>query len=1046
MQCEACKHENSAGAALCAKCGATLRISRQDAASDGMQPAAAQRAERRQVTALICDLVDSVSLTMRLDPEDMMNVIEAYLSACENVIVRHGGTITQYTGDGVLALFGYPSADEDDAANAVRAGMALRDAVGRLGLPRGLTLRTRVGIATGLVVIRGFTGRRGAREVDLAGEAPNLAARLQTIAAPDTIVVAKATQRITRGVFTYRDLGPFTLKGFSTPVEAFEAVEAAPVASRFQARAWGKMTPLVGRDEELALLLGRFAAARAGKGQVVLLQGEPGIGKSRLVEELRLHTADTPHAQTMWYCGPNTADSAQYPISQQLARAAGFDRSDSAATRRDKLSRLLAQVGALDPLSQAVLADLLGIPAEATTPIEAMTPEKRKEHTQDALLGLMDRWASNHPAMFVLEDAHWSDSTTLEFLDRAIGRAVDRRWLILVTARPEYQPPWAGLENVTHLRLGRLDHGDAERVCAHLGSEAVLPAATVRQIVARCDGIPLFVEEMTKSVLEATLAIPEGEGTPAVAIPMSVQDSLVARLDRLGPARRIANLGAAIGRRFSYELLAAVAMQSDPELHQGLGDLVLSGLVESSGVPPTSTYLFKHAMIRDAAYESLLKRERQELHGKIAAVLRDRFPETREAEPELLAYHLTESGAIAEAIPLWATAGQRAASRAAHVEAARHLQTALDLLRSQPTDGARAATELQLLIGLAVSLAASRGYAVPEVGKVLAEARAICDALGNVAGLFAVLRGICNFLIVVGDLAGAEETARILLAIGEQTGAPEHRIESNCTLGYVLFAKGDLVLARPHLESGVQLYEECDGARLPQLSPQDPGVLGLSSLLQVLHAFGDEAGATRVAAELDAHARSLGRPFDLAFGLSWLAFYRLSRGDFADVLSAAGEALRICKEHGYTLYELVAASLVAHARGHLGQPEQALEAAQGALPAFEKLGMMHFSCFYLGEVAGLQVASGDASLALRTIDAAIEAAHRYGDGYFLSPLNRRRAEILSRIPGTDAKEVAAALREAIVIAEAQGAAAFAQKAAALLGPEAATQVTQSAGS
>jgi class 3 adenylate cyclase/tetratricopeptide (TPR) repeat protein len=1031
MDCGTCGFENASGSELCSRCGATLGRMTRDAVDPASRLMGPHRAERRQVTALVCDLVDSVSLTTRLDPEDMMSVVDAYLATCEKIIARHGGYITQYTGDGVLAYFGYPHADEDAPANAVRAGIEVRDSVGQLGLPRGLTLQTRVGIATGLVVIGDPVGRRAPREVDIVGQAPNLAARLQSVAAPDSIVVAKSTQRITGGLFNYRDLGAFALKGFAAPVEAFEALEATGIASRFHARVHGSTTPLVGRDKELVLLLNCWAGARAGKGHVVLLHGEPGIGKSRLVEELRRRTADVRDAQTMWYCGPTHSDSALYPVSQQIARAAGFDAGDSIATRRDKLGRLLAQYGAAEPLSQAVFADLLGLPSEQATPIEAMTPEKRKEVTQDALLGIMDRWTTSHPALFVLEDAHWSDSATLGLLDRTIARAADRHWLILVTARPEYQPAWAGHANVTHLRLGRLDRGDAERLCVHFGPD-LLPAASVRQIVARCDGIPLFVEEMTKSVLEAAAASPAQEGPPVVAIPMSVQDSLIARLDRLGPARRIANLGAAIGRRFSYQLLAAVAEQPDAQLRLGLRDLTLSGLVESSGLAPNSIYLFKHALIRDAAYESLLKREREMLHGRIAAVLRDRFPETREAEPELLAYHFTESGAISEAIPLWATAGQRAASRAAHVEAVRHFQTALDLLRRQDADGGRAATELQLLIGLAVSLAASRGYSVPEVGKALAEARAICDALGNVAGLFAVLRGICDFMTIAGDLDGSEEMARLCITIGEQTGLAEHRIESASALGYILFAKGDLPSARQHLEGMVQLYAEHDGAGLPRLSSQDPLVLGLAALLQILNAMGDDAGAARVAAQLAAHARLLARPFDLAWALSWLALYRLARGDFAEVSSVAEEALGICKEHGYTLYQLVATSLEAHARGHLGQPDQALDTARGVLPAFEKLGMKHFSCFYLGEVAGLEAAIGDAPAALRSIDAAIEAARRYGDGFFLSPLYRRRAEIVGGMPGTAAQqEVAASLREAVAIAEAQGAAAFAERARGL---------------
>ncbi|MGJ5043521.1 MULTISPECIES: ATP-binding protein [unclassified Bradyrhizobium] len=990
------------------------------------------RAERRQVTALICDLVGSVSLTVRLDPEDMTSVIDAFLTTCENVIGRHGGAITQYAGDGVLAYFGYPRAGEDDAATAIRAAIALRDAVGRLDAPQGQPLRLRIGIATGLVVVSDLMPRADGRPVDIVGETPNLAARLQSIAAPDSIVVARTTERIARGMFDFRDLGTFALKGFAAPVEAFEVLEEAAVASRFHARIRGESSPLVGRDQELARLFDCWAAARFGSGQVVLLHGEPGIGKSRLVEELRRRVADVSQLQMIWHCSPTRCDSVLYPISEQLALIAGFDRTDGAATRRDKLDRFMNAHGVTDTTARAVLADVLGVAPEPDNPLQTMTVEKRSEVTRETLLRLIDMMVPTGPALLVLEDAHWSDTTTLELLDRAIQRAAQRRWLIVVTARLEYEPPWAASPKVTRLPLGRLSQGDAERICTHVAASAALPAATLRQIVNRGEGIPLFLEELAKYVVEASAA-PARDGHASVAIPASLQDSLVARLDRLGPARRIANLGAAIGRRFSYDLLSAIVAEPEARLGESLDQLVKSGLVESSGAPPDSLYTFKHALIRDAAYESLLRRERQTLHGRIAAVLRDRFPETRDTEPELLAYHFTESGAIAEAIPLWADAGRRAASRAAHVEAARHLQTALDLLRHQSADGERADLELELLIGLAVSLAASRGYTVPEVGKALSEARAICDALGNTAGLFAVLRGICSFLIIAGDLDGAEEMAHLCLGIGEQTGLPEHRIESGVALGYILFARGDLPAARRLLAAAVQLYQASDGARLPQLSSQDPLVAGQASLLQVLHAMGDDAGAAAVASDLIAHARRLGRPFDLAWALSWLAFYQLARGDYEDVLLATEEALRICRDHGYPLYQLVAGSLQAHARGHLGRtPDEALAAASEALPAFQTLGMMHFSCFYLGEVAGLQLIVGKTAEAMQTIDAAIDAARRYGDGYFLSPLHRRRAEILAALPDTAPGQVTAALREAVAVAEAQGASAFLRRAAARL--------------
>jgi len=1010
-----------------------LRLpSREPSVDRGARAPGLQHAERRQVTALFCDLVDSVPLTVSLDPEDMMHVIDVYLSACDDIVARHGGTITQYMGDGVLAYFGYPRADEEDAANAVRAALALRDAVGRFELHPGLTLQIRIGIATGLVVVNDMVGNGQRRHPGIVGETPNLAARLQAAARPDRILVARNTQRITRGLFNYRELRPFMLKGFTAAIEASEVIEAVAVGSRFLARAQGEATPLVGRDSELAEIRHRWAAARAGRGHVVLLHGEAGIGKSSMAEAARRHAGDTPHAQTAWYCGPNQRASALHPISQQLARAAGFERGDDAASRREKLGRLLTRCGVTEPGSLAVLADLLGLPSEPGALIEAMTPEKRKEVTLGTLLALLERSTSRLPALFVFEDAHWSDSASLELLDRAVGRAMQRPWLVIVTARPDYQPPWLGQDHVAHIKLRRLERGEAERICTNLGAEAVLSAATLRQIVARSDGIPLFVEEVTKSVLEAAAAAPASapDGTAAVAIPESLKDSLVARLDRLGPARRVANLGAAIGRRFSYELLAAVAAQPEAALRRALRQLTLSGLVERSGLAPASSYLFKHALIRDAAYESLLKRERQELHGRIASALRDRFPQTSAAEPELLAYHLTEAGAIAEALPLWAEAGRRAASRAAHVEAVEHLQTARNLLQRLPPDGALLATELQLLIGLAVSLAASRGYSVPEVEEVLAQARAICDRLGNVAGLFAVLRGICALSIVACEFEAAEATARRCAEISEHTGLAEHRIESDCPLGYVLWAKGDLPEARRHLERAVKYYRAHDGARLPMITPQDPLIQSLGPLQLVLLAIGDEAAAERTAAELIAHARSLGGSFNLACALFWQALFFISRGDYAHALEPAEQALDLCDRYGYPTFGAFASLFRAYCIGDRGDLDRALDMAQAGIAELDRLGILHGRSLQLGEVARLQAATGDLSSALSTIDTAIEAVRRCGELYFLSPLLRRRAEFLARCPGADPAIVSAALREAREVAEAQGATGFARKAEA----------------
>ena len=976
------------------------------------------------MTALFCDLVDSVKLSVRLDPEDMMQVMDAYLAACERVVSQHAGYVFQYMGDGVLAYFGYPRANEDDPANAVRAGLALRDAVAGLDLPMEIRLQTRVGIATGLVVVSDLSGQGKTRESPLVGETPNLAARLQSAAAPDTVVVAKTTQSLTAGVITYRSIGPFSLKGFETPVEAAEAVEARAVPSRFLARARGKITPLVGREQELRRILGGWAAARAGHGQVVLIQGEAGIGKSRLVEELRAHAADIPHAQVVWHCGPTHGDSALYPIAQQLARAAGFSASDNAAKRPDKLSGLLVRYGETEPLAEAVLGDLLGIPPDARSPLEAMPPEKRREVTLGAVLGMMDRQAGRGPALFILEDAHWSDATTLELLGRAVARAAGRSWLIVVTARPEFQPAWLGQAAVTHINLGRLDRGQAERICAHLGAGSLLPAEAVRQIVARCDGVPLFVEEMTKSVLEA-VAAPVGDGVAPAAIPMSVQDSLAARLDRLGSARRVANLGAAIGRRFSYALLAAVAAQPEAELRQALCVLDLSGVVDTSGLPPSSFYVFKHALIRDTAYESLLKRERQTLHGRIAATLRDCFPHTRETEPELLAYHFTESGAIDDAAPLWAEAGSRAAARAAHVEAVGHLRKALDLARRAPPGPARAAAELPVLLGLGVSLSALHGYSYPEAAQVFGEAQAICNALGNPAALLPVLCGIASFRCVTGEMAAAEEVARQCVAIADQTGMAEHRMIADCHLGYILAYRGRLPEARQRLENAIAIYGERNLAPTNLGAPQDTLVHCRAVLLLALVGLGDLQTADSIAEEMIVHARSLGRPYDLVFGLAFRAGYWQLTGDYARSYRDADELARLCDEYSYSMYRALGLRIMGIALGILRGRSEGLPLILEGAAAADRMGVKHAVGGLCLGTALVHAAHGGFAAALASCDEAAARAAETGDEYYLSPIHLSRASFLEALNADGAEAEA---HRALEIAEGQGAVGFAAEA------------------
>jgi class 3 adenylate cyclase len=990
-KCPNCAAETDFESAFCQACGRPLAV---PVIPGGLPAGAPRRAERRPLTVLFCDIVGSVSLANTLDPEDMMHVLEVFRSSCDDIIGRHNGHIARYLGDGVLAYFGYPSADEEDASHAVRAALALQGAMGSLPLPNGIACQVRIGVATGLVVIGDIVSRGEIREVDVVGETPNLAARLQSAAPAGGVIVAETTQRITAGLFTYRPLGPLTLKGFEAPVQAFEALDATESGSRSRARAENARTPIFGRDRELQILVDRWSKVRAGEGQVVLIQGEAGIGKSHLVEALRNHVADAPHVQSTWNCGPNTTDSALYPVAEQLARMAGFERGESIDGRRAKLTRLMARFGLTSPLSTAAIADFLGLPPAPSSPLKGLTPDKLKAVTLDSLLASLDGWAGHETALLAFEDLHWSDSTTLELLDRVAAKAKGRPWMILATARPEFSNRWTDVVDLLHIELTRLDRGAAERICAYFDAVAALPPEASRQIVARCDGIPLFVEEMTKSVLEGIAAAPTRQGDAKVFIPATLHDSLVARLDRLGPARRIANVGATIGRRFSYDLLAEVMNAPEAELRQGLLELTRSGLIESHGLSPHSEYLFKHALIRDAAYDSVLKREREALHRQIATVLRERFSESQEKQPELLAHHLTQSGAALEAIPLWAAAGQRAASRAAHVEAVGHLETAVELLRRQPPGAERSAAELPLLLGLAVSLSASHGYAAPEVGRVLAEARVICDAMGNVPELFAVLRNACSFYIVAVEMGPASETARLCLDMASKTDLPEQLIESQYAQGYLLYMRGELPEARKYLANAGELYRRHNGAQLVFPSPQDPLVGSLCALMQVINALGDEAGADRVEGELEAHVQQLGRAYDRAYSLCFRALLASARRNYARLRALADEALTVCNEQSYPLYGAIASFYKGVAIAHLEDADAGLHIAMSGHDDLDRIGCKLARPDRLHDIGRVRMAMGDLGDALSVIDVAIAESISSGETFTLPMLRRTRAELL----------------------------------------------------
>jgi class 3 adenylate cyclase len=750
-------------------------------ASSAPSVPAEDRAERRQVTVMFSDLVGSTALSARMDPEDLREVISAYHKCVAETVRRFGGLVAQYLGDGVLVYFGYPEAHEDDAERAVRTGLELAEAVSALKTPA--LLQTRIGIATGLVVVGDLTGSGEAQERRIVGETPNLAARLQGIAEPNTVVIAEATRRLLGNLFELKDLGARELKGVAEPVRAWVALRASTVESRFEALHPSGLTALVGREEETELLLRRWSQAMSGEGQVILISGEAGIGKSRLTAALLERLAPEPHTRLRYFCSPQHIDSAFSPIIGQMERAAGLLHDDTLRQKLDKLDALLTRTST-SIQDAAVIAEMLSLPNDGRYPALELTPQQRRQKTLEALTAQMETLSRQKPVLMIFEDAHWADPTSLEAFGRVVDRIRTLKVLLLVTFRPEFDAPWVGRPYVTTRIINRLAEHEASAMIDRIVGNSPLSASIRQDIIERTDGIPLFVEEMTKAVLEAEsetaaaraiAAIP----SPTLAVPASLYASLMARLDRLGgPAKELAQIAAVIGREFSHALLASVVPQPKAQLRSALDRLIAAGLLFRQGVPPHATYLFKHALVQDAAYGTLLREPRRTLHVRIAETIESEFAESAESRPELLARHWTEAGQVEKAAALWGKAGLRSAQRSALVEATEQLRRALDLLATLPGTPARRREEIKLQVALISPLLPVKGYAAPETKAAVERARLLieqAEALGEPPEdpllLFSVLYGfwVANYVAFKGDVM--RELAAQFLTLAEKQSA-----------------------------------------------------------------------------------------------------------------------------------------------------------------------------------------------------------------------------------------------------------------------------------
>ena len=707
-------------------------------------------AERRQVTVMFSDLVGSTARSARMDPEDLREVISGYQKCVAETVRRFDGFVAKYMGDGVLIYFGYPQAHEDDPERAVRAGLELVVAITTLRAP--VSLQTRVGIGTGLVVVGDLIGSGASQEQTIVGETPNLAARLQGIAEPNSVVIADGTRRLLGNLFELEDLGAKDLKGIAQPVRAFAALRASSAEGRFEALHGSGLTDLVGREEELELLLRRWSRAKSGEGQVVLLSGEAGIGKSRLTAALLERLASEPHTRLRYFCSPQHTDSAFYPIIGQMERAAGLAHDDTPKAKLDKLDALLAHTST-NKQDATLFAEMLSLPNDGRYLVLDLPPQQRRQKTLEALTAQLVGLASQQPVLMIFEDAHWTDPTSLEAFGRSVDRIKTLPALLIMTFRPEFNAPWVGQPHVTSLTLNRLGERDAATIIERLVGNKELPADVMAEIVERTDGIPLFVEEMTKAVLEAES---EGEArrtaaavpSPALAVPASLHASLMARLDRLGPAKEVAQIGAAIGREFSHALLALVVTKPEAELSSALDRLMEAGLLFRQGLPPHATYLFKHALVQDAAYGTLLREPRRALHARIADTLESQFTEIAESQPELLARHCTEAGLIEKAAGLRGKAGQRSLARSALIEAVEQFRRALDLIATSPSTPELRREQIRLQVALANALMHVKGHAAPETKAATERAHVLieqADALGEPPEdpllLFSVLYG-----------------------------------------------------------------------------------------------------------------------------------------------------------------------------------------------------------------------------------------------------------------------------------------------------------------
>jgi class 3 adenylate cyclase/predicted ATPase len=991
-------------------------------------------AQRRQVTIMFCDLVGSTALSTRLDPEDLGEIIAAYHRAVATIVAKFGGFVARYMGDGVLVYFGYPQAHEDDAERAVRAGLSAIDAIRRLDV-RSVKLQARVGIATGLVVIGDLIGEGSVQEQSVVGETPNLAARLQSMAEPGTVVIAGGTHRLVGSLFEYRKLDPVEVKGIAALVPAWEVLRPSTVASRFEALHGLALQPLIGREEEIDLLLRRWGRAKTGDGQVVLISGEPGIGKSRITAELEQRLRVEPHLRLRYFCSPNYQDSALFPFIEQLGRASELASDDPPAVKLDKLEALLARA-ALPNEDVAFLADLLSLPVSDRHPLPNLSPPRKKDRTLQALIRHVEGLSRHLPLVAVFEDAHWIDPTSRELLDLIVERVPELPVLLVVTSRPEFQPPWVGQPRVTMLALNRLDRRDRTALVEQIAGSKPLPVEVVSEIADRTDGVPLFVEELTKSVLESGVLREDldryvlDRALPPLAIPTTLQDSLMARLDRLSSVRLVAQIGAAIGREFSYALLRAVSRLSEGELEEALARLVASGLVFQRGAIPEAVYTFKHALVQDAAHGSLLRNSRRQLHAQIADALETRFPELMDSQPELFAQHYAEAGLIEKSVAYWGRAGQKSVARSAMAEAVAQFQKALDQLRLLPETPQRQLQELEFCSSLGAALRFVKGQATPEMGRAFARARELWEQLGSPSQFLHIPYGQSRHHAFRGEFDLAQRLDEDLLRLSRERNDAAGMVLGHDCSGRDLLLAGRFASSRSHFEEVFALYDPVSHGSLVNQTGSYPHVISQGYLAIALFCLGFPDRALAQSNAALAEARRLAHPPTLTVALSTDSRLLSLRGDSAALDERARQLIAVATEQGFPLYKMLGTIYRGWVKVNTGDLPAGISLLRSGSSAYSATGAKTRIPYHVALLAKAYEIAGQVEEALFLLDEALQIAESIGERWFASELYRHKGRLMLRQGDSDAAENL--YREALAIAKKQEAKLWELRAATSL--------------